>query len=53
VKRASTAVAKQSRNFPEQQLTIGLELGDRSNYYCVLDEAGCWHAAGGSVCLTS
>jgi transposase len=33
-------VAKQSRNISQQKLTIGLDLGDRSSWYCVLDEAG-------------
>jgi transposase len=28
------------RNISEQKLTIGLDLGDRSSWYCVLDEAG-------------
>ncbi len=36
----STAVTKQSRNFCQQKLTIGLDLGDRSRWYCVLDESG-------------
>jgi transposase len=40
MKKASTAVAKQSRNISQQKLTIGLDLGDRSSWYCVLDEAG-------------
>jgi transposase len=40
MKKISTVVAKQSKNFPEQKLTIGLDLGDRSSWYCVLDEAG-------------
>jgi transposase len=40
MKKISTAVAKQSRNFLEQKLTIGLDLGDRSSWYCVLDERG-------------
>ena len=26
--------------FSERQFTMGLDLGDRSSYYCVLDEAG-------------
>jgi transposase len=38
--KISTAAAKQSRNFSEQKLTIGLDLGDRSSCYCVLDESG-------------
>ena len=40
MKKVSTAVAKQSRNIPQQKLTIGLDLGDRNSWYCVLDEAG-------------
>jgi transposase len=40
MKKISTAGARQTRNFPEQKLTIGLDLGDRSSWYCVLDEAG-------------
>ena len=31
---------KQTKNFSEQKLTIGLDLGDRSSWYCVLDESG-------------
>ncbi|MGH9637386.1 MAG: IS110 family transposase [Candidatus Angelobacter sp.] len=40
MKKVSTAVAKRSRKISEQKLTIGLDLGDRSSWYCVLDEAG-------------
>src|SRR5262252_5375794 len=40
MKKGSTAEAKQSRNISRQQLTIGLDLGDRNSWYCVLDEAG-------------
>jgi hypothetical protein len=40
MKEISTLVASQTRNFREQKLTIGLDLGDQSNWYCVLDEAG-------------
>jgi transposase len=40
MKKVSTAAAKESRNFSQQKLTIGLDLGDRSSYYCILDEAG-------------
>ncbi|PYX70056.1 MAG: hypothetical protein DMG78_20095 [Acidobacteria bacterium] len=29
-----------SRNISQQKLTIGLDLGDRNSWYCVLDEAG-------------
>jgi hypothetical protein len=40
MKKVSTAVAKQGKNFSQQKLTIGLDLGDRSSWYCVLDETG-------------
>ena len=40
MKKISTVAAKQSKNFLKQKLTIGLDLGDRSSWYCVLDEAG-------------
>src|SRR5436309_7350418 len=40
MKKVSTTATKQSRNFSEQKLTIGLDLGDRSSHYCVLDEKG-------------
>jgi transposase len=40
MKKVSTAAAKQSKNFSQQKLTIGLDLGDRNNWYCVVDEAG-------------
>ncbi len=30
MKKVSTAAAKQSKNFSEQKLTIGLDLGDRA-----------------------
>jgi transposase len=30
----------QSRNISQQKLTIGLDLGDRNCWYCVVDEAG-------------
>src|SRR5450755_4687698 len=36
MKKISTVAAKQSRNFSQQKLTIGLDLGDRSSWYCVL-----------------
>ena len=39
MKKVSTAATKRIRNL-SQQLTIGLDLGDRSSCYCVLDEAG-------------
>jgi transposase len=34
------STAKQGRNCSEQKLTIGLDLGDHSSCYCVLDEMG-------------
>jgi hypothetical protein len=40
MKKISTAAVKQNRTFSEQKLTIGLDLGDRSSWYCVLDETG-------------
>jgi transposase len=40
MKKVSTVAAKQGRNFFQPKLTIGLDLGDRSSWYCVLDEAG-------------
>ena len=40
MKKGSTAAAQASRNISEQKLTIGLDLGDRNSWYCVVDEAG-------------
>lgn len=41
MKKTSTATIKQSRNFSVQQkVTIGLDLGDRNSWYCVVDEGG-------------
>ena len=40
MKKVSVAVTKQSGNIPQTILTIGLDLGDRNSWYCVLDEAG-------------
>ena len=39
MKKSSTTMAASNKNFA-QKLTIGLDLGDRSSWYCVLDEAG-------------
>ena len=39
MKKITTAVATSKRDFAGK-LTIGLDLGDRSSWYCVLDEAG-------------
>jgi transposase len=40
MKKVSIAAVKQSRNISQQKLTIGLDLGDRNSWYCVVDEAG-------------
>ena len=40
MKKVSTIAVAQSRNISQQKLTIGLDLGDRNSWYCVLDEAG-------------
>jgi len=38
MKKISTRTAQAFRKI--QKLTIGLDLGDRSSWYCVLDESG-------------
>ena len=40
MKKISTVAVKQSRNISQPKLTIGLDLGDRNSWYCVVDEAG-------------
>ena len=40
MKKVSIVGAQASRKISAQKLTIGLDLGDRSSWYCVLDEAG-------------
>jgi len=40
MKEVSTVGTQQTRNISQQKLTIGLDLGDRNSWYCVLDEAG-------------
>src|SRR6476659_2327005 len=40
MKKVSTRAAAQSRNICQQKLTIGLDLGDRNSWYCVVDETG-------------
>jgi transposase len=40
MKKVSTVAAKASSKILRQKLTVGLDLGDRSSWYCVLDEAG-------------
>ena len=39
MKKSSTVAAVSKKNF-NQRLTVGLDLGDRSSWYCMLDEAG-------------
>src|SRR6476660_2111460 len=40
MKKGSTAAKQRVRNISGQTLTIGLDLGDRNSWYCVLDETG-------------
>ena len=40
MKKTSTVQAFGNEIFKEQKLTIGVDLGDRWSFYCVLDEAG-------------
>src|SRR5436305_4684480 len=40
MKKVSTATTKQNRIFSRPNLTVGLDLGDRSSCYCVLEEGG-------------
>ncbi len=40
MKKISTVQAFRSEIFKEQKLTIGLDLGDRWSFYCILEEAG-------------
>src|SRR5580704_9948208 len=40
MKKISTMQASSSEILKEQKLTIGVDLGDRWSFYCVLDEAG-------------
>src|SRR5437763_16037176 len=40
MKKVSTAAAKASKRISSQKLTVGRDLGDRTSWYCVLDEAG-------------
>jgi transposase len=40
MKKVSTIATKASRKISEQKLTVGLDLGDRSSWYCELDESG-------------
>ena len=40
MKKVSTVAAQRSTKISRQKLTVGLDLGDRSSWYCVLDESG-------------
>jgi len=40
MKKVSTAGTARNRKISQQKLSIGLDLGDRSSCYCVLDESG-------------
>jgi len=40
MKKVSTVAAKPGKKISQQKLTVGLDLGDRNSWYCVLDEAG-------------
>ena len=40
MKKVSTAAVKAMKNFSQPKLTIGLDLGDRSSWYGLPDEAG-------------
>jgi len=40
MKKVSTVAARQRKTFSQPTLTIGLDLGDRNSWYCVLDEVG-------------
>ena len=40
MKKVSTVAAKQRREISGQKLTLGLDLGDRWSWCCVVDEAG-------------
>ena len=40
MKKVSTAAAQRSAKISRPKLTVGLDLGDRSSWYCVLDETG-------------
>ena len=40
MKKSSTVAIERIQIFKENQLTIGLDLGDRISHYCILNEAG-------------
>jgi len=43
MKKVSTILAKQSRKSSQRELIVGLDLGDRNSWYCVLDEAATYN----------
>ena len=40
MKKLTITMMQQTLNKQDRRLTVGLDLGDRSSFYCVLDEAG-------------
>jgi transposase len=40
MKKLTTTMMQETLNRQDGRLTVGLDLGDRSSSYCVLDEAG-------------
>jgi hypothetical protein len=40
MRKISTVAKSGNEILKEPKLTIGLDLGDRTNHYCILDEAG-------------
>ena len=40
MKKISTASTQKLEKVEGQRLTVGLDLGDRSSWYCMLDESG-------------
>jgi hypothetical protein len=40
MKKPSTTASRRRGKLQDEQLTIGLDLGDRSSFYCVLNRAG-------------
>jgi transposase len=40
MKKNSTVAIQRKQIFKRKKLTIGMDLGDRFSYYCILDEAG-------------
>jgi hypothetical protein len=40
MKELTTTMMQRTLNKQDGRLTFGLDLGDRSSFYCVLDEAG-------------